>query len=76
MTDAPLKNMPVPMAAERIFEIRRLYHEGVVVRTAALLSLSVLRFHPHERIQRLCERVADDIDHTAAGGGQQVEALP
>lgn len=73
MSDTVSNLRSLQAATERAYEIRRLFHAGAVERTAALLSLSVLRCHPHAAVGRLCERVAADIDAAGSAGGGRGE---
>lgn len=43
--------------AERAWEIRRLYQEGVVDRSAAVLSLDAMAAHDNPRIAGLVHRI-------------------
>ena len=57
----PIPPLTTAQAAQRAWQIRRLYAEGAVDRIAAFSSLDTLYRHPSPRVQRLCLTIAEKI---------------
>ncbi len=57
MTDFPVPRLTTLQAAQRAWQIRRLYQEGAVERSAAVLSLDAMAAHDNPRIAGLVRSI-------------------
>lgn len=72
----PIAPLTTAQAAQRAWQIRRLYSEGAVDRVAAFTSLDTLYQHPSPHVQRLCIAIAEKIYRPATPHAATPHATP